>query len=330
MVDFKHLAVMPDPIGFCLIGAGAIAERHMQANTQLGGLLPRWVVSRPVQAAADFARRWNFGHCGTEVEPALADPGVQLVLIASPSPLHSQQAVQALRAGKDVIIEIPVALSWPEAQEVAAAAAAGRRRAWVCHTLRSTAALRLVREQVHSGRLHLTHVAGFYGIPRRRNQGMGGVGTRSWIDNLLWHHGCHQVDAALWVLGMPAVPRVQALLGPVHPTLGMTLDAGVQLVTAGGVLITQSLSYNVEQPTWRLQFIGHEDVLTFEDGRLTNEQGQELVPPTPVVNLTVQNRELLAAFRSGESCEYELPAILPTMEVLARAQVNAEGRSLGS
>lgn len=252
--------------------------------------------------------------------PALADQSVELVLIASPSPLHSEQAVQAMEAGKDVIIEIPVALSWADAQRVAQAAAVLGRRAWVCHTLRSTAALRRVRERVRGGLLHLTHISGFFGIPRRRNQGMGGIGTRTWIDNLLWHHGCHQVDASLWVLGMPAVPRVQALLGPIHPTFGMTLDVGVQMVTAGGELITQSLSYNVEQPVWRLQFIGHEDVLTFQDGRLTNEAGQELVPETPVVDLTVQSGELLHAFRSGEKCEYDLPAVLTTMQVLDRAQ----------
>ena len=85
------------------------------------------------------------------------------------------------------------------------------------------------------------------------------------------------------------------------------------------------MSYNVEQSVWRLQFIGHEDVLTFQDGRLTNEAGQELVPETPVVDLTVQNRELLHAFRSGEKCEYELPAMLAAMEVLGRAQGCAEG-----
>ena len=144
---------------------------------------------------SDFARRWKFAQAGTSVEPALADPLVQLALITSPSPLHSEQAVQALQAGKDVIVEIPVALSWPEAQNVAQVAAALGRRVWVCHTLRSTAALREVRERVQAGRLHVTQIAGFFGIPRRRNQGMGGIGTRSWIDNLLWHHGCHQVDA---------------------------------------------------------------------------------------------------------------------------------------
>jgi 2-hydroxy-4-carboxymuconate semialdehyde hemiacetal dehydrogenase len=315
---------MSKAIGICVVGAGVIAERHMQAHERLGGVHPAWVVSRPAEAAADFARRWKFVRCGTELEPALAEPSVQLVLISSPSPLHSEQAIAALRAGKDVIVEIPVALSWPHAQGLAQVAAQLGRRVWVCHTLRSTAALRLVRERVRGGQLHLTHISGFFGIPRRRNQGMGGVGTRTWIDNLLWHHGCHQVDASLWVLEMPAVRRVQALWGQAHPALGMALDAGVQIVTAGGELITQSLSYNVERGLWQLQFIGHEDVLTFEDGRLTSETGERLVPETSLADLIVQNRELLHAFRSGEKCEYDLASVLPTMEVLGRAQACAD------
>jgi 2-hydroxy-4-carboxymuconate semialdehyde hemiacetal dehydrogenase len=315
---------MAKPIGLCIVGAGAIADRHMQAYAKLGGVLPRWVVSCPAEPARDFAAKWGFAHWETAIEPALADASVDLVLITSPSPLHSEQAVRAMEAGKDVIVEIPVALNWPDAQKVAQIARDRGRRIWVCHTLRSTAALRLVRERLRTGALHVTHISGFFGIPRRRNQGMDGVGTRTWIDNLLWHHGCHQVDAALWVLDMPAVSRVQALLGPVHPTYGMALDVGIQMVTSRGELITQALSYNVEHPVWQLQFIGHEDVLTFHNGRLTNEAGQELIPETPIVELTVQDREVLHAFHSREKSEFDLEVVLPTMEVLDRAQQSAD------
>src|SRR5262245_22308439 len=212
---------MPESVGICLVGAGAIAQRHMQAFERLAGVQRRWVVSRPADAANDFAQRWNFAQSETSIEPALEDSSVQLVLVASPSPLHSEHAMQALQAGKEVIVEIPVAMSWPDAQKVAQVAESLGRRVWVCHTLRSTPALQLVRNRVRSGELHLTQISGFFGIPRRRNQGMDGIGTRTWIDNLLWHHGCHQLDASLWVLGVPAIPRVQALFGPVHPSFGM-------------------------------------------------------------------------------------------------------------
>ena len=310
-------------IGLAVLGAGAIAERHMRAFERLGGVEPRWAISRREEGAREFARRWKFPQAGTAVEPALADPLVDLVLITSPSALHSEQAVQAMEAGKDAIVEIPVGLSWEGAQRVSQVATDRGRRVWVCHTMRSYAALQEVRRRVQSGWLHVTQIAGFYGIPRRRNQGMGGIGTRSWSDNLLWHHGCHQVDASLWVLGMPQVPRVEGLFGPVHPTLGMALDVGVQMVTAGGELITQALTYNVEHFSWRLQFIGHDDVLTYDGGRLTNEAGEVLVPETALDDLLVQNRALLHAWHSGEKCEYDLASVLPTMEVLGRAQRSA-------
>ena len=318
---------MTESIGLGILGAGAIAARHMHAFERLGGVQPRWVVSRREEAAHSFAQRWKFTQAGTSVESALADPLVKLVLITSPSPLHTKQAVQALQAGKDVIVEIPVALSWQEAQRVSQVAAELGRRVWVCHTMRSYAALREVRQRVRTGRLHVTQIAGFFGIPRRRNQGMGNGGTRSWIDNLLWHHGCHQIDASLWVLGMPRVPHVRALFGPAHPNLGMALDVGVQMVAAGGELITQALTYNLEQLSWRLQFIGLEDVLTYDRGRLTNEAGEELVADTALDDLTLQNRELLHAWQSGEECEYDLASVLPTMEVLGRAQRSAEEAS---
>ena len=104
----------------------------------------------------------------------------------------------------------------------------------------------------------------------------------------------------------------------------MVLDVGVQMVTAAGTLITQSLSYNIEHGVQRLQFIGHEDVLTFQDGRLTNEAGEDLVPDPRMNDLSVQDAELLHAFRTGARCEFELGEILPTMEVLGRAQSSAE------
>jgi 2-hydroxy-4-carboxymuconate semialdehyde hemiacetal dehydrogenase len=314
---------MAQSVGLAVIGGGAIAERHMQALAHLGGVIPRWIVSLPEAAAQEFAQRWRFAHAAAAIEPALADSQVQLLLIASPSPLHAEQAAAALAAGKDVIIEIPVALSWPNAQGIAQLAAARGRRVWVCHTMRSTPALREVRLRVLGGRLHITQITGFFGIPRRRNQGMDGIGTRTWIDNLLWHHGCHQVDAALWALGMPSVPRVQALFGPAHPTFGMTLDVGVQMTCVGGELITQTLSYNVEQPVRRLQFIGHDDVLTWDNGRLTSETGQQIVPETSAIDLTVQDGEILRAFCSGQATEYDLTGILPTMELLGRAERSA-------
>lgn len=60
-------------------------------------------------------------------EEVLADPGVEIVLIATPNDVHKEIAIRALQAGKHVICEKPVAMSKVELQEMLAAAdAAGR------------------------------------------------------------------------------------------------------------------------------------------------------------------------------------------------------------
>ena len=59
---------MNKPIGLCVIGAGAIAARHMEAFERLGGVLPRWVVSDGEDATQHFARRWEFAKAGTSMD----------------------------------------------------------------------------------------------------------------------------------------------------------------------------------------------------------------------------------------------------------------------
>lgn len=317
---------MNPPAAICLCGTGGIAERHMQAFESVGGVRPRWVVSRREESATDFAGRWKFERSGTSLEAALADPVVQLVVITSPSAVHCEQTLQALQAGRDVIVEIPLGLSLAETEQIVTASHAAGRRVWVCHTMRSFAAIREVRRRVAAGELSITHISGFMGIPRRRNQGMAGsrVSRRSWIDNLLWHHGCHQVDVSMWILGVTEFASVRALHGPTHPELGMPLDLGIQMLTSQKQLVTQALSYNVERVSWQLQFIGHEDVLTFDNGRLLNEAGEPVIPDSAITDLTVQNRELLQAWRRDEPSEYDLDRVRPAMEVLAQAQRSTE------
>ena len=95
-------------IGICMVGSGGIATEHLKAFQKIGGVHPRWVVSRLEDQAHKFARAWKFDKAGIHFEETLSDDQVDLVVIASPSELHARQALAALRAGKDVIVEMPV------------------------------------------------------------------------------------------------------------------------------------------------------------------------------------------------------------------------------
>src|SRR5262249_39640177 len=157
------------------------------------------------------------------------DNKVHLVFITSPTPLHSNQTISSIQAGKDVVVEIPVSLSFSEADRVARRSAEAGCRVLVCHTMRSFPAIREVRRRVQAGELNVRQIAGYFAIPRRRNQSRGG--QRNWTDNLLWHHGCHMIDAALWVLSLDEVEQVNAIAGKSHDVFGMLMDLSIHFRT---------------------------------------------------------------------------------------------------
>jgi 2-hydroxy-4-carboxymuconate semialdehyde hemiacetal dehydrogenase len=308
--------------GLCLAGTGGIAGEHMQAFAALGGVTPRWVVSRTAEGAAQFAQTWKFPKSGIDLAAALADPSVDLVVIASPNDLHAGQALQALEAGKHVIAEIPLATKIADAHRVAAASKAAGRRVLVCHSMRSYPGIREVRRRVQSGALHLSHIAGYFTIPRRRNQSW--ARTRNWIDNLLWHHAGHQVDAAMWVLGATSASRVSGRLGKPHPRFGMATDVALHFEAGQGTLVSQALSYNSEQFCWELRFLGAEESLTWRNGRLLNEKDEDVVPETSWLDMSTQNREMLHAITSGTPGEFDIQSVLHSMQVLHEAEVSAK------
>lgn len=309
-------------INICMVGTGAIACQHMKAFQELGGVGFRWVVSRTLEAARDFAEQWKFDQSGINLEEALRDPAVDLVVITSPSEFHAEQVLLSLRAKKNVIVEIPLALNLTDVERVMALAEQSGRRVLVCHTMRSFPGIREVRRRVQASELHLTQIAGHFAIPRRRNQGMDGK-PRSWTDNLLWHHGCHMVDVSLWVLGKTSFANVSAVLGEHSTQTGMIMDATVHFSSEENQLATHTLTYNAEQLCWEVRFIGTEETLTYRNGRLLNESGEQVVPECPWVDLVAQNREMLDSLHRGASSEYEISSVLPAMRLLQAAEDSA-------
>ena len=108
-----------------LAGAGAFGIKHLDALTAIDGVAVTSVVEPAARAGR---RRWRekYGapHATTELAEALARDDVDAVILCTPTQLHAAQAIAAMRAGKHVQVEIPLADSWADAQAVDARAAA--------------------------------------------------------------------------------------------------------------------------------------------------------------------------------------------------------------
>jgi 2-hydroxy-4-carboxymuconate semialdehyde hemiacetal dehydrogenase len=309
------------------IGCGSIAAAHARALRELGDVRLDSVVGRRAEATESFAREWGFAHSTLSLEEALARPGLDAVVIGSPSDQHAVQAEQALAAGKHVLVEIPLAMSLADAERVTALAERAGLRLMVAHTQRFFPALIELRRRIAAGELHPHHLVCRWFFLRRANVNWEGR-RRSWTDNLLWHHACHVVDAAFWVLGLTdeeGAPAVQARgqAGRSHAELGIPLDLDL-LVRAGQVPINIAMSYNSSWPMHEYLVIGEEMTLRFEDGRLIGRDGPILVPEG-AHPIREQDREFLAAVREGREPRVNGRAVLPAMRALQAVQDSLTG-----
>lgn len=112
----KPMAAKPGAIALALVGAGGFAKGMHLPNLQTmrQKLHLQAVVSHTGHNASVTAKQWGAAYATTDYDEVLNDPGIDAVLIATPHHLHAGMALQALRAGKHVLVEKPLALDTTE------------------------------------------------------------------------------------------------------------------------------------------------------------------------------------------------------------------------
>jgi len=136
----------------CIVGTGFIGPAHLEALRRLG-IPVAGLVERDRETAAAAARALGIGRAYPSLEAALADPEVDAVHLAVPNHLHAPYAEAALRAGKHVLCEKPLALTSGESAKLAALARKSGLVAAVNYNLRFYPLVREAREIVASGEL---------------------------------------------------------------------------------------------------------------------------------------------------------------------------------
>jgi predicted dehydrogenase/threonine dehydrogenase-like Zn-dependent dehydrogenase len=106
-------------IGVALVGASNIAKwAHLPSLKNVKGAYLRAVVSASGARGRSYAERFGAAYCCADFNEALSDPAVEAVVITSRNQKHAGDAVAALRAGKHVFVEKPMALTEEECREV--------------------------------------------------------------------------------------------------------------------------------------------------------------------------------------------------------------------
>jgi 2-hydroxy-4-carboxymuconate semialdehyde hemiacetal dehydrogenase len=229
-----------------LAGTGAFGIKHLDALSNIDGVTVTALVSRRQEQVEEVARKYGVGYAGTDLNEVLARGDVDAVILCTPTQQHAREAVAAMRAGKHVLVEIPVADSWADAEEILRVQQETGVTCMAGHVRRFNPSHQWVRNRIVAGELSIQQMDVQTYFLRRTNMNAAGQ-PRSWTDHLLWHHAAHTVDLFQYQAG-EEVQIANAVQGPVHPELGIAMDMSIQLRTVSGKILTLSLSFNNDGP----------------------------------------------------------------------------------
>jgi 2-hydroxy-4-carboxymuconate semialdehyde hemiacetal dehydrogenase len=309
-------------IRVALAGAGAFGIKHLDALARIDDVEVVAIVSRTLEQAREVAATYGATMATTDLDDALRLADVDAVLLCTPTQLHAAQTIDSLEAGKHVMVEIPLADNWHDAQAVARVADESDLVCMVGHTRRFNPSHQWIHQRTTAGELAVQQMDVHTYFFRRTNTNALG-NARSWTDNLLWHHAAHTVDLFAYQCGEP-VDVANVLAGPTHPTLGIPMDMSIQLKSRSGAICTLSLSFNNEGPfgTFFRYICDHGTYLARYDDLTT---GNEV--PIDVANVAVsldgielQDREFLRAIREHDEPNSSIDSVLGCYSVLGELQ----------
>jgi 2-hydroxy-4-carboxymuconate semialdehyde hemiacetal dehydrogenase len=306
----------------CVAGQGAFGIKHLEAIRSIPGIEVVTLAGGSPESTKEVAGRFQIPHWSLDLAACLAQPGVEAAILATPTPMHAKQAVQCMRAGKHVMIEIPIADSVADAEIVSDVQRETGLVAMAGHTRRFNPSHQWVHKKIVAGQLKVLQMDVQTYFFRRTN--MNALGKpRSWTDHLLWHHACHTVDLFAYQTGQ-TVSDCYALQGPPHPDLKIAMDMSIGLKVPSRAICTLSLSFNNDGPLGTFfryicdngTYIARYDELVDGKNNPIDVSGVDV----SMNGIELQDREFFAAIQERREPNASVAQALPAMRTLGRLE----------
>src|SRR6202041_3530210 len=224
-------------------------------------------------ATGEVAKKYGVAHWSGHLAEGIKR--ADAVILTTPTQMHRRQGEQVMRAGKHVLIEIPVADSVEDSEALVKIQKETGVVAMGGHVRRFNPSHQWVHKRIKAGELKIQQMDVQTYFFRRTNMNAAGQ-PRSWTDHLLWHHACHTVDLFQYQTGQ-LISDCYAVQGPMHPELKIAMDMGIVMKVPSGAICTLSLSFNNKGPLGtRFRYIGdngtfqayYDDLVDGEDKKI--------------------------------------------------------------
>lgn len=313
-------------VNLAVVGLGAFGQKHLDALANIPDAKIQYVAHSRQNIADEVAEKYGAKAGFDSFTELLKQPDLDGVLLATPTQMHHAQTIEGLRAGKHVMVEIPMGDNLAGVQEIVDVQRETGKIAMAGHTRRFNPSHQYVHNLITAGEFNIQQMDVQTYFFRRTN--MNAMGNpRSWTDHLLWHHAAHTVDLFAYQTGEKIV-KANAIQGPKHPELGIAMDMSIQLKTESGKICTLSLSFNNDGPLGTFfRYIGDTNTyIARYDDLFTGKEEQIDVSQVAVSmnGIELQDREFVSAIVEGREPNSSVAQILPCYVVLDELQQQLE------
>jgi len=307
----------------CVAGAyGAFGMKHLDALDNIEGVTVTSVMGPSEDKIKALAESRGIGHSATDLNECLKRDDVDAVILATPTQLHAEQAIASMRAGKPVLIEIPMADSLADSEKICRVQKETGVLAMAGQVRRFNPSHQWIHAKIAAGELKVQQMDVQTYFFRRTNMNAKGE-PRSWTDHLLWHHACHTVDLFQYQTG-EVVSDCFGLEGPHHPELGIAMDMSIGMKTPSGAICTLSLSFNNDGPlgTFFRYICDHGTYIARYDDLYDGRENQIDLSDVAVSNNGIEliDREFIAAIKEGREPNGSVHDTLDAMRTLDRIE----------
>lgn len=313
-----------------VVGTGDIAIKRVipaiesETRSSLAAVCDK-VEARALAAAAPRGLR-----AYTDYEAALADRDLDAVYLCTPVSLHVPQAIAALRAGKHVLVEKPVALSYPEAQTLVAGAARSDRRCGVAYYRRLAPKYAMARDMLARGEfgkvvlVRMTYYSWFN--PSKDDPKYWRVVPERSGGGPISDMGTHMFDVLIGLFGMPET--VFAKAGTLVQPYAVE-DSSVAILTMpGGTQVLASFHWNSKTWSHEFEIVGTEARVKwhpYDGDSVVKTVGRETVE-VPAPNAKNVHAPLVEDFVSAVA-DHRPPAVTAAEAAKTNAVIDALYRS---
>jgi len=304
----------------CVAGQGAFGQKHLDALKRIQGVEVTSLVGGNQDATAEVAKKYSIPHFTGDLSEGIKR--ADAVILATPTQMHFRQGEQVMRAGKHVLIEIPIADNVADSEKLVQIQKQTGVVAMAGHVRRFNPSHQFVHNRIKKGELKVQQLHAQTYFFRRSNMNAAGK-PRSWTDHLLWHHSAHTVDLFHYQTG-ETTSDCYAVQGPIHPQLGIAMDMGIVMRVPSGAICTLSLSFNNEGPigTFFRYICDNATYLAHYDDLLDGKSNKIDVSKVDVSmdGIELIDREFLAAIKDKREPNGSLAQVLPCMQVLGKLE----------